>query len=86
MSLEVRRSPRLLERLLTQGGVCETPKRSANVTKRQIQLTAEESSHDRSIKKRRRDFVHSAVEAVSTDDDLSSVLNVTVYEVDGEDL
>ena len=81
MSLEVRRSPRLLERLLTQGGACETPKRSANVTKQQIQLTAEESSHNRSIKKR-RDFVHSAVKAISTNHDLSSMLNVAVYEVE----
>ena len=77
MSVAVRQSPRLLQRLLrTRSGASETPIRSANVTKRQIQLTTE-NFHDRLIK-RRKDFIDSAVEAVSIDRELSSVINSNV--------
>ena len=41
MSGEVRRSPRLLERMLAQAKASDTPKRSSSIAKRQIHLTAE---------------------------------------------
>ena len=89
MSGEVRRSPRLLERLLTQGSAetSDTPKRSSGVAKRQIQLSAVEKSGEKSSKKRREeDLVDSLVEAFTVDRSLSGLLNLAVYEYGGDDL
>ena len=85
MSGEVRRSPRLLERLLTQGSAetSDTPKRSSGVAKRQIQLSAVEKSGEKSSKKRREDLVN---EAFTVDRSLSGLLNLAMYEYGGDDL
>ena len=72
MSVQVRRSPRLLKRLLAQPA--STPIVQRKAAKRKIQL-AEGEDHD--SKKRKLDFIHSAYEAVSSDSNLSDELNVS---------
>ena len=86
MSVELRRSPRLLKRLLLEADACETPKRSSHVFKRQIELTAEERSRERPSKKRREDLVDSVVKAFAADGALSGLPNVAVHEHASDDL
>lgn len=86
MSCEVRRSPRLLERLLAQPTSSETPKRSGNAPKRPIQLNVDEHSSDTPLKRRKKknDFLDSAVRAVTTDEKLSDLLNLDVCQSEGD--
>ena len=86
MSIELRRSPRLLQQKLAEANAFETPKRSSNVSKRQIELTAEERSCERSSKKSREDLVDSVVKAFTADCALTGLLNVAVYEHGSDDL
>ncbi len=79
----VRRSPRLLKRMLAQPAVSETPKRSGSASKRPIQLLDDEPSTAKR-QKTEKDFVDSAIRAVTTDDHLSTVLNLAVCQ-NGED-
>ena len=75
MSSEDRRSPGLLERLLVQPTASETPKWSSSISKRQIQLAAEDQGTS-SSKRRKTDIVDSVVEALSADQVLHSLLNL----------
>ena len=56
------------------------PKSSSHVSKRQIELTAEERSLERPSKKRREDLGDSVVKAFAADGALSGLLNVAVHE------
>ena len=78
----MRRSPRLLKRMLAQSSASDTPRRSSSTAKRRIQVTAEE----RSSKKRREDFIDAVVDALTVDHTLSGLLNVAVYEHCSDDL
>ena len=80
MSIELRRLPRLLQKKLAEANAFETPKRSSNISKRQIELTAEERSCEWSSKKSREYLVDSVVKAFTADCALTGLLNVAVYE------
>ena len=86
MSIELRRSPRLLQQKLAEANAFGTPKRSSNVSRRQIELTAEERSCEWSRMKSREDLVDSVVKAFTADCALTGLLNVTVYEHGSDDL
>ena len=73
MSSEDRRSPGLLERLRVQPTTTAIPKRSSSISKRQIQLAAEDQGTS-SFKRRKTDIVDSVVEALSADQVLHSLL------------
>ena len=81
----VRRSPRLLKRMLAHPAASETPKRSGSTSKRPIQLLDDEHSTAKRHKTE-KDFVDSAIRAVTTDEHLSSLLNVTVCQNGGDSL
>jgi len=85
MNFKVRWSPRLLKKHLVQSVSSETPKRSGNAPKRHMQLTNDEHSCDTPTKRRKKeDFIDSAIRAVSSDEDLSGFLNLAVCQGEGD--
>ena len=88
MSGEVRRSPRLLERLLAQAEASSTTKRSSGIAiKRQMQSSPVKRDGEKPNKKRREEhLVDSYVKAFTVERSLSGLLNLAVYESSGDDL
>lgn len=78
----VRRSPKLLKRMLAQPTSSETPKRSDSAPKRPVQPSENECSSTKR-QKTEKDFVDSAIRAVSTDEYLSGVLNLALCQSGG---
>ena len=80
MSQLLRRSPRLLKRLLVQS-TGSTPKAPCKLAKRKLSLsdTANDKLEgvDQGSKRTKTDFTSLAYEAVSSDSSLSEVLNMT---------
>ena len=72
--------------MLAQPAASETPKRSGSTSKRPIQLMDDEHSMITKRQKTEKDFVDSAIRAVTTDEHLSSLLNVTVCQNGGDSL
>ena len=79
----VRRYPRLLKRMLAQPASSETPKRSGSASKRPIQPLDDEHSTAKR-QKTEKDFVDSAIRAVTTDEHLATLLNIAVFQNGGD--
>ena len=84
MSGGVKQPPRLLEQLLVQPTSSGTPKRNGNAPKRSIQLTVDEHSRDTPMKRKNKDFVDSAVRAITADEGLSDLLNLDVCQCESD--
>ena len=89
MSVVLRRSPKLLKRLLSAQSMDSTPtKTSTKEAKRKMLFEGDSSSNDQGSKQRKTELINLAYEAVSSDSSLKNVVNVSAFQCSstGEDL